>query len=270
MKISKYQFGILVAFATLSPSTQVTISIEWWNRGHLWSIAGNYIGTCINIPPGDCCKPHRDFLPPPDEIGLSVVRFGTLLLSQFGAGWGASGPHYEDIPQCIGPPILRIFGPQDEATYQIPDDPPAPDSPTLSDSQHPDATWDDFSTDWEDSLSGEPHEIIFSAAWIDLRTRFPPDPYGTRYLQYQGVKSLVWGKNTWSANSDGVPFPKRDGKVKINQWARRGEVTLHTPRRWRYPDSYTINGTLFTIGGDGLYRNPKGATLPLTPLPRLT
>ncbi len=261
MATSKFQYLILIALTIFSTSDQLTITMEWWLRGHLENIRGDYIGKCINTPPGVCCKPHRDFLPPPDEVGASVVSFGTLLPGQFGAGWGASGPDYEDIPDCTGSPILRVFGPEPLAIYQLPDFPMIPDA---SEHTMPDA----MSTDSEETVSGGPHEIVFSATWIDLRTRLPPDIAGTRYLQFQGVKSLIWGKNTWSAASDGIPFPKRKRKLNLNQWAPRGEATIHTPKRWRHPTSYTVNGTDYTNGGDGVYRNLDGAILNLSADPQ--
>ncbi|KAL8683299.1 MAG: hypothetical protein Q9186_000682 [Xanthomendoza sp. 1 TL-2023] len=264
MAISMFPLRILAAFATFHVSTQLTITLEWWPRGTLERFQGGFFGKCNNIPPGDCCKPHRGFLPPPAEIGASVVSFGTLLHNQFGAGWGASGPEYEDIPECTGIPILRVFGPETDAIYQTPNFPDILDIVESPDNDGLDITPDRASMSSEDSASGEPHEIVFSAAWIDLRTRFPPDPAGTRYLRYQGVNSLIWGQNTWSAGSDGIPFPKRDGEAKLNQWARRGEATIHRPRRWRYPDSYTINGTEYTNRGDGLYKDSEGAMLNLT------
>ncbi|KAI4255927.1 MAG: hypothetical protein L6R42_006489 [Xanthoria sp. 1 TBL-2021] len=270
MATSKVQCLALVALTIFSPSLQVTITLEWWLRGHLGSIRGDYVGKCIDIPPGDCCKPHRDLLAPPDEIGSSVVGFGTLFPGQYGAGWGSSGPDYEDILDCTGVPILRVFGPELVAIYQLPDYPMVPDvsiSPDPPDHSTAGIASETSSIDSEDTASGEPYEIVFAATWIDLRTRFPPDSAGTRYLRFQGVKSLIWGENTWSAASDGIPFPKRKRGANFNQWAPRGEAVIHTPRRWRHPSSYTINGTEFTNGGNGVYRSQEGAVLKLTDNP---
>ncbi|KAL8651217.1 MAG: hypothetical protein Q9226_004797 [Calogaya cf. arnoldii] len=256
------------------PSLQLTITLEWWLRGHLGSTAGDYIGRCIDIPPGECCKPHRDFLAPPDDIGTSVVSFGTLFPGQFGAGWGSSGPDYEDIVDCTGIPILRVFGPEPVAMYQSPDYPMVPDRsvsrdpPDLPDHPMEDTLSWTSSPDSDDTASGEPHQIVFSATWIDLRTRFPPDSAWSRYLHLQGVKSLIWGENIWSAASDGIPLPKLRRKANLNQWAPRGKALIHTTRRWRYPTSYTINGTEFTNGGDGVYNSREGAVLNLTDEPR--
>lgn len=115
-----------------------------------------------------------------------------------------------------------------------------------------------------------PETLVFAASWIDLRTRFPPDSKASRYLAWQGVKRMVWGtEGVWSAASDGIPFPKRKGRrkreqLRLNGWTERGEVTIATPMRWRYPELYEVNGTEFRDAGNGVYRSGDGRMFNLT------
>lgn len=148
---------------------------------------------CTNIPPGECCKPRQEAPPSLEGIDPGLTMFSRLLANQFGAGWGAMGRAHSDISDCTRLPIFRTFGPTGpfSATYQ----------PPLVSMDLPD---------------GEPQEIIFSASWVDLRTRLAPSTAAVRYLQFQNVRGLVWGQNTWSANSDGTPLPKRDRTQWLN------------------------------------------------------
>ena len=198
---------------------------------------------CTAIPPGECCKPSQEALPTLHGIAFSSSQISGLLQGQFAAGWGAKGRNYEDIPTCTGAPILRVYGP----TYALRYHPPLP-------------------VDSMDMPIGEPHEIIFAASWLDLRTRFPPDSATARYLQYQGVGGLILGKDRWSAASDGIPFPKRSRAQKLNSWAPHGTALITTPSRWRYPDLYIVNGTNFTESGNGSFRSLDGSILDLTRL----
>ena len=82
-------------------------------------------------------------------------------------------------------------------------------------------------------------------------------------MQLQGVKKLVWGKDSWSAASDGVPLPKmaKRGIGKLNDWAVKGTVYIAEPPRWIYPDVYTVNGTNFTDKGEGIFKSEGGLVL---------
>ena len=112
-------------------------------------------------------------------------------------------------------------------------------------------------------FDAEFHELFFSASWVDLRTRFPPGSADTRYLQWQGVKGLIWGKNIWSAASDGIPFPKRSKESNSNHRARTGTAYIQSPGRSRYPSRYSIHGINYTRVADGLYESHDGMTLNL-------
>ena len=201
---------------------------------------------CRDIPPGECCKPSLDVVPTLHGIAFSSTKIHRLLESQFAAAWGAKGRNYEDIPTCTGAPILRVFGPR--PIYGL-----------LK--YHPPLPLDSM-----DMPVGEPHEIIFAASWVDLRTRFPPDSATSRYLQYQGVGGLILGKDRWSAASDGISFPKRSRAQSPNPWAPYGTALITTPSRWRYPDLYIVNGTNFTDSGNRGFTSSDGTILDLTRL----
>ncbi|KAL8715121.1 MAG: hypothetical protein Q9220_001078 [cf. Caloplaca sp. 1 TL-2023] len=238
---------ILLLLANAIPSSQLDITIEWWPVGLLGQLLGNYQVTCSDIPPGECCIPHPALIPSPGEVGLSQVNFGSLLQNQLGAGWASQGPAQEDVANCSGMPVLHVMGPQLLAVYQVPE----------IDGWVSDTT----STDSTRSAFALPDEMVFTASWVDLRTRFPPDSADARYLQFQGVKSLVWGTNTWSAASDGIPFPKRSRKPRLNGWAQRGKATIASPAKRRYPSSYSINGTVYSHFNEQIYRSRAGKIL---------
>ena len=148
---------------------------------------------CTNIPPGECCKPQQEALPSLEGIGSSLTMFSRLLANQFGAGWGATGRTHSHISDCTGLPIFRTSGPTGPffATYQ----------PPLMSMDLPD---------------GEPQEIIFSASWVDLRTRLPPSTAAVRYLQFQNVRGLVWGK------THGLRIPMES--LSLSEIGRRGSI----------------------------------------------
>lgn len=211
------------------------------------------IAICRFIPPGECCIPHRrEFLHPHenlDSINYGATGFSVLLADQIGFGWGARGHNYEDIRCGAGNPILRFAGPN-----QVPFDP-----------------WDDeggYVTHPPGGLLSEepttPDRIVFAASWIDLRRRFPPNSASSRYLQWQGVRGLIWGSGRWTFESQGIPFPKRDRTQALNSWATRGTAYLQAPTRWRRPDLYSINGTNYTDSGNAIYRAEDGRSLNLT------
>lgn len=188
---------------------------------------------------------------------LSRTTFSPLYFSQLGAGWAASGPKYEHIG-CNGIPILRVPGTVDGV---------------VGEKVVPDRMYDD-----EDEETGSPESIVFSASWVDLRTRFPVASEGMRYLAWQGVKRMVWETNALTVESGGVPLPRKEkrgfgeGEVRVEKRGRReivggwlpvGEVEVGTPRRWRYPSVYEINGTRFEDAGDGNFRSKDGRVLEL-------
>ncbi|KAI4193870.1 MAG: hypothetical protein LQ350_008104 [Teloschistes chrysophthalmus] len=209
---------------------------------------------CNGIPPGECCKPHRDEILGPREnlesIEYSATGFATLQQNQIGFGWAAQGNKYEDI-KCEGEPILRLPGPN-----ELPYDP-----------------WDIGGGGYILTPPGgnfaeepsTPQSVVFAASWIDLRTRFPASSLETRWLQWQNVRGLVWGANKLNLQQGPLPFPKRDQQTqRLNSWASTGTAYLSAPTRWRRPDLYRINGTNFTDSGDGVYRTEDGRTLNLT------
>ena len=198
--------------------------------------------TCTNIPPGECCKPHAEILSTLRGFGSTTVMTSWLQASQLAAAWtaGASSTLYSNVIECAGIPAVRYFGPGILLRTV----------PALEDFR--------FDADHE--------ELLFAASWIDLRTRFPPGSSETRYLQWQGVRGLIWGKNTWSAASDGIPFPKRALGQSLNDWSPHGTAYIQAPGRWRYPTLYSVNGTNYTAFDNGLYASLNGKTLNLTSL----
>lgn len=106
--------------------------------------------------------------------------------------------------------------------------------------------------------------MIFAASWVDLRTKFPPSGRETRYLQWQGVQGLIFGKNVWRAALGDVPVPRLLKRGKLNQWAKSGTAYIRPPARWRYPDLYEVNGTAFSAAGSGGYRSDDGQMLEFT------
>ncbi|KAL8786045.1 MAG: hypothetical protein Q9213_003028 [Squamulea squamosa] len=251
--LSLLLFSILLS--SLPTTFAVDISFSWEHKyTSFHNLRDPIIATCPNQPAGVCCIPHRsvilqDIHETFDDYMLSQTTFHSLYLSQFGAGWAASGVRYENIG-CTGLPILRVLGTVNgEAVSRI----------------DPERQYDD-----DNEELAAPGTIVFAASWVDLRTRFPVSSEGMRYLAWQGVKRMVWGMNTLTVGSGGVPLPngrvggglkKRDGKKVVNGWARSGDVDVATPRRWRYPSLYEVNGTRFEEGGDGVFRNAKGTVL---------
>lgn len=195
--------------------------------------------TCANLPPGECCKPHASVLPTLRDVGTTMVLTSQLQVNQLAAAWNPGASDSNSV-ECAGIPAVRKFGPG-ILTQAV---------PVLSDAR----IYADFD------------ELLFAASWVDLRTRFPPGTSETRYLQWQGVKGLIWGKDVWSAASDGIPFPKRATGQRLNSWSSHGTAYIQAPGRWRYPTLYSVNGTNYTALDNGLYASPDGKSLNLTSL----
>ncbi|KAL8896571.1 MAG: hypothetical protein Q9207_007650, partial [Kuettlingeria erythrocarpa] len=101
---------LLLAYPT--PTTQVDITLSWWLEG--MSYFEHLITAHFHaVPPGTCCKPSPAQLPSLHHSRAGETKFHHLRLSQFGAGWGATGWENRDIINCAGAPILRVFGPSD-------------------------------------------------------------------------------------------------------------------------------------------------------------
>lgn len=238
------------------PSTQVSISLSWWLEG--MSYFDNLITAhWDSVPPGTCCKPSPQQLPSLHNSRAGETIFHHLLQNQFGAGWAATGLAHRDIINCTGAPILRVFGPSRSTADNNDDDRIVVYNPP-----------------WGESSEDTPGNVVFAAAWVDLRVRFPPDSGGSRYLQWQGVKgAAVWGIGTWSAASDGVPFPKmmtkrsnrssggRMHETLLNGRALNGTAYVSGPVRWAVPDVYSVNGTEYRHVGNDTYMDESGSVL---------
>ena len=226
-------------------TTQVNIEMTWSRLPEDWQDAQTprevVTASWEDVAPGTCCKPHHSVLPYLGYLTESIIRVDGLRIQQFAAGWAATGEHHADIVNCEGSPVARFFGPG-QWLHRIRDD--ADDGTGLS--QIPD----------------DP-AFITAATWIDLRTRFPASSEETRYLQFQGVKKLIWGKDMWSAASDGIPFPMmvRRGMRRFNDWAQQGTAYIQQPNTLVYPDRYLVNGTNYKHIGDGSYKSAEGVVL---------
>ncbi|KAL8950682.1 MAG: hypothetical protein Q9222_003292 [Ikaeria aurantiellina] len=232
---------LLVATSTL----QVDISLQWWSEG--MSYFDNLVtARWDNVPPGTCCKPSPSHLPSLNNHRASETRLIDLLQNQFGAGWAATGFDHSDIVECSGVPLMRVLGPG-----------------SLSGGSE-ENTIAEYHPPWGEDERGTPQNVVFAASWVDPRVSFPPGSEEVRYLSLQGVKGAVWGANTWSAASDGVPFPRKE---KRRRWlngrgVQRGTAYLAAPRRWvLFPSVYVVNRTEYMNDGNGTYRNSGGESL---------
>lgn len=168
---------------------------------------------------------------------------------QFAANWGTSPTQSTRIPDmldCSGAPVARLHG---QGAFWFPNDERSVD----------------HRLPYRSDLT-----LVFSASWINLRLRFPPNSINIRYLQFQGVKKMVWGSylnpmvlgaDTWSAASDGIPFPKRMKRERLNGYAQHGTAYIEPPPRWVYPNMYTVNGTNYTDTGVRIYKDEDGVVL---------
>ncbi|KAL8705190.1 MAG: hypothetical protein Q9201_001690 [Fulgogasparrea decipioides] len=234
---------VLCLLAFTKMTIQVDIMLEWWSEtNEYWN---NLVTVrCNNMPPGVCCKPRPETIPALLDNRAGGTTFYHLRQNQFGAGWAAQSSFPDPAAiTCTGSPILRVHGPSGGSDDDI----------------------NIYNPPWgDDTIAGTPETIVYAAAWIDLRLRFPPNSAETRYLQWQGVRGAVWGKDTWSAASGGYPFPRKKREVqKLNRYAQRGVATISTPTRWVYPDVYRVNGTDYRIYENRTYVSKDGKVLDL-------
>ncbi|KAI4120956.1 MAG: hypothetical protein LQ338_006651 [Usnochroma carphineum] len=238
-------FQALILLVLLKQTLQVDISLEWWPdiTAHFEGLVEGIVSArWNNVPPGTCCKPRPWQVPSTQYFHAGEAKFYGLRQNQFGAGWAATGVANEDIINCTGAPILRVFGPGTGAE----------DSIVV------------YNPPWGEDIDGTLGSVVFAASWVDLRLKFPPDSAGTRYLQWQGLKRAIWGTDTWSAESNGIPFPrkKRSSQMrKLNGRVQHGTAFISAPTRCVYPDVYTVNETEFTHKGNGTYVSKNGKVL---------
>ena len=227
---------LFFTFNLITSAMEISLSFLYRElpQAHLPPSRNRLTYTCEDIPVGECCKAHSQIIATLRGVGTSTTIAGTLQADQMVAGWSLPLSNPTSF-ECAGRPIARHFGPG-IWVHAV---------PSISDIR----------------FDANINELIYAASWVDLRTRFPPGSSETRYLQWQGVRGLVWGKNTWSAASDGIPFPKRSIGLRLNDWAPRGTAYIQPPSRWRYPTLYSINGTNYTDSGNGIYRSRDGRKL---------
>lgn len=236
----------LLFFST--PILSVRILFEWWTRGLEVHSDGPLTAEFNPALPGFCCKPDPDFVNSLWELESGATTFYGLLYQQIGFGWSATGNNPStDIPECTGLPILRVSGPSGDTWSGNP----------AIDVYNPPGNFA--------SVEGTPQSVVFAATWIDLRTRLPPSSADARYLQWQGVKGAVWGKNSWNIASGGIPFGSRKRSVerKLNGYALQGTAYITPPARVQYPTMYAVFGTNYTGLGNGSYSSEDGRLLNL-------
>lgn len=227
---------IVFTFHLLASAIDISLSLLYRDlpQAHYPPSRSRVTYTCEDIPAGECCKAHPQIIATLRNVGTSTSVAGTLRVDQMVAGWSLSMSNPTSF-ECVGRPIARYFGPG----IWVHSVPSARDV----------------------RFDASINELVYAASWVDLRTRFPPGSSEARYLQWQGVRGLVWGKNTWSAASDGIPFPKRNIGLRLNAWAPRGTAYIQPPSRWRYPSLYSVNGTNYTDSGNEVYMSRDGRTL---------
>lgn len=243
----------------------VTIQLKHWYTNHTV-----ITHSCTDIDPGTCCTPQPTFSGSANNIAGSEILVLGLRFQQLAFGYGR--PPVSSLPpeDCTGAPLARIAGPKRVWRKFEPDrldwqnfyvaagffpmnwHPAIPETwgPLAPSDANPDAPW-----------HAAPDESILAASWVDLRTRFPPDSDArVRYLQWQGVKGLVWGKNVWSAASDGVIFPRGEKEslskrvilpqnmTILTNALSVGTAYLTAPRRWQYAEIIAINETTKSDG----------------------
>ena len=262
----------------LIPSiSTVTISLKHWHTDHKITNA-----FCHNIPPGVCCIPPIDVVVPVSDIAASQITVFNLEFQQLGFGFGRKPPAFLAWDDCVGNPLITFHGPFAAFTDYLPSPVPwreylPPDGP-VSYEWHPDipGTWDVWDTDYREGSPwlSSPEGSIFSASWVDLRTKVPPETDELKkYLQSQGVKGLVAGDAKWSPVINGEPHYRRSqGLRKRADWQHQrivegalpsGTVYLSSTGRWQYADLIIVNGTNYTDErkGNGIYTSANGTVL---------
>ncbi|KAI4252135.1 MAG: hypothetical protein LQ352_004457, partial [Teloschistes flavicans] len=155
MLASKPQHILLALLATSPLCTPLRITITHW-----FDISGYTVpvaSICDNALPGECCTLRQEIFDhyQPHRIENSDVSFLPLLTQQLGAVWAIGGDITPPImraninvfPKCQGAPVLRVPGPDPGRPHET--------------------------TEW--AVDNSFHHLAYSATWIDLRTRFPPN-----------------------------------------------------------------------------------------------
>lgn len=238
----------------------VSIQLKHWYTNHTVITR-----LCTDIDPGTCCRPYPSVSSSANAIAGSEIVVYDLKVQQLAFGYGR--PLASSLPSqdCTGTPLARFAGPKRVWRAYKPDG---------LDWQNFYVASGFFPIDWHPAIPGTwgtvaplnldteapwhavSDDIIFGASWVDLRTRFPPESDArVRYLQWQGVKGLVWGKNVWSAASDGVIFPRAENELLskrvivppnmtiLTNALSVGTAYLTAPRRWQYAERFAINET---------------------------
>ena len=259
--------GFWLSFFVLFNQAQgVSIQLKHWYTDH--TVVTH---SCTDIDPGVCCRPYPSATGSTNSIAGSEIIVYDLRFQQVAFGYGR--PHPPVAPSlpsedCTGTPLARFAGPKRVwREYQ----PKGPDwqgfyvaAGFFPPDWHPaiPATWGTHAPpvlDMDAPWPSDPDHSILGASWVDLRTRFPPESDArVRYLQWQGVQGLVWGKDVWSAASDGVIFPRGEyGRLAkrlilpnnvtiLTNALTKGTAYLTRPKRWTYAER--VNETMRSGG----------------------
>lgn len=233
--ISTTYFHQLVLFLCIVKLGK-TVSVSIRNNP-TWPIYQN----CYNLNPGECCKGlpiqfthyFNPFFP-------ATADWSNLLPSHVAAIWGRRG----SIRDCSGT-ILDTW--------------PGPGS-------------------WHYEGTGEQQPR--GASYIQLPASFPPVNNGNvNWLMAEGMLGFVWGGGQWFAGGgqgSTRPVPRSIAGAGDHERGRRrpkrgivsaqkGTAYVQPPRKWRWPDSVTVNGTEYSNAGRGdmRYESADGNPLPL-------
>lgn len=199
---------------------------------------------CYNLNPGECCKGlpiqfthyFNPFFP-------ATADWSNLLPTHVAAIWGRRGA----IRYCSGTVLETRPGPGS----------------------------------WHYEGTGEQQPR--GASYVQLPAGVPPvDDENVNWLLAEGMLGFVWGGGQWFAAGGGQgsinPVPRsiitgagnrppgrRNVRRRSIVSARKGTAYVQAPRKWRWPDSVTVNGTEYSNAGRGdlRYESADGTPLPL-------
>ncbi|KAL8757333.1 MAG: hypothetical protein Q9184_004232 [Pyrenodesmia sp. 2 TL-2023] len=239
-----FRFKILqwtLAALTMAARTQsVDIRIER-SFLHAGEVESFIAATCLNIQPGECCKPPTRY---PDVT--TKVLFRHLLAWDIAAVWRDQnrfelGAAYSNTG-CSGPLIVSRKGP---------------------------GVWL-----WRQTPAGLVNSYAAEgASYIRLPVHLPPDPNIINSLLMQGLLGLVWSSGSWFASPAAEKVFGGQYEIESGGMTRRdirsasmGNVYARPPVMTRYPGVVEINGTLYTAGqtGEFMYSDTDGNMANLT------
>lgn len=228
----------LAAFTLAARTQSVDIRMER-SFLHAGEVESFIAATCLNIQPGECCKPPIRY-----PAVMTSVLFRHMLVWDIAAVWRDQnrfelGAAYSNTG-CSGPLIASRKGR---------------------------GVWL-----WRQPPAGSANShAAEGASYIRLPMHLPPDPSILNYLIMQGLLSLAWSSGSWFASPAAEKvFGGQKGIIvgREIRSASTGNVYARPPLVSRYPDVVEINGTQYTAENskDCLYSDVDGKSLNLTAL----